>query len=376
MSSTTDVLKIQITALTECYQDQSHKQVILDFSTFNEEAQLNYLKSVLHQPLIGQEKEYYETHKEKLEDLNNFEQQILEVFYNDLVMKDYSSAMILAKEQFFRKQILDDKKTPLEFFQTTQSILKRACVIKDEAPLQLAEELKKHGYQNKPSIQFVCLKLDYELGKQQNENLESICQKVRDCQLSNLAPIFDVQFKTENIQNLFADAQIAYSTINAALLDKEVQTEYMILCTNIVDLAIQYLGDVQLNGDNQYKSYSNKLNYFVLKILFNSIPPSYGGIFFTFDRGFVQSKKILHFLNNLNKFDIYIAWPLGVKLNARLFDEVVKSYSIVQRQQSATITINQILKLFQNCFAGKYKDEEEQEVLQPIKLGSTSSSSS
>lgn len=70
-------------------------------------------------------------------------------------------------------------------------------------------------------------------------------------------------------------------------MDKEVETEYMILCTNIVDLAIQFLGDVELNGESQYRSYSDKLIYFVIKILFNSIPPSYGGIFFTFDRGFV-----------------------------------------------------------------------------------------
>ncbi|CAD8145958.1 unnamed protein product [Paramecium pentaurelia] len=372
MSTINDFLKNQIQSLTECYLEQSHKSIILDFSTFNDETQLNYLKSLLHQPLIGQENEYYEFNKERLENLDNFEQQFLEVFYNDLVMKDFVSAMILAKEQFSRKQILDEKNTPLEFFQTTQSTIKRCCLLKDEDPKELATELKNFGYQNKPSIQFVCLKVEYELGKQQNENLEVICKKVRDSQLSKLVPIFDVQFKSDNIQNLYHDAKFAYSTINAALLNQEVETEYMILCTNIVDLAIQYQGDIELNGDNQIRNYSDRLIYFVLKILFNSIPPSYGGIFFTFDRGFIQSKKIFHFINNLNKFDIYIAWPFGVKLNAKIFDEVAKSYSIVQRQQSATITFNQILKIFQNCLGGQYKDEAEKEVLQPIKLGSTS----
>lgn len=61
----------------------------------------------------------------------------------------------------------------------------------------------------------------------------------------------------------------------------------MILCTNIVDLAINHFGDEELHGDMQNKNYSKKLIYFVLKILYNSIPPSYGGIFFTFDRGFM-----------------------------------------------------------------------------------------
>ncbi|CAD8046903.1 unnamed protein product [Paramecium sonneborni] len=369
MSINYDLLKIQINTLTECYMEQSHKSLILDFSTFNQEEHLNYLKSFLYQPLIGQETEFYEKNKDRLDDLTQFEQQFLEIFYNDLIIKDFTSAMILSKEQFTRQQILDPSKTPLEFFQTTQSTIKRGCVVNDENPKDLAAELKTFGYQTKPSIQLICLKLVYDLGKDVNENLDSICKKVRDSQMSNLAPILDIQFKTDNIQNLYKDAQKAYSTINAALLNQEVETEYMILCTNIVDLAITYLGDTELKGEDQNRRYSNNLIYFVLKILFNSVPPSYGGIFFTFDRGFIQSKKIFHFMNNLNKFDIYIAWPFGVKLNAKVFDEVAKSYAIVQRQQSATITVNQTLKIFQECFSGKYKDEAEKDILQPIKLG-------
>lgn len=41
-------------------------------------------------------------------------------------------------------------------------------------------------------------------------------------------------------------------------------------------------------------------------------------------------------------------------------------YAIVQRIQSAMITVNQSLKVVQNSLASKYKDEQEKEEIKSI----------
>ena len=61
--------------------------------------------------------------------------------------------------------------------------------------------------------------------------------------MASLAPIVDVKFKTNNIQQLYYNARVAFSRINQAFVENDVESEYLIFCTNIVDLAIQFFGE-------------------------------------------------------------------------------------------------------------------------------------
>ena len=39
-----ETMKTQINAITECFEDKNNKSIILDFSTFNDPAEIEHLK--------------------------------------------------------------------------------------------------------------------------------------------------------------------------------------------------------------------------------------------------------------------------------------------------------------------------------------------
>ncbi|KAM3142145.1 hypothetical protein pb186bvf_005799 [Paramecium bursaria] len=367
-------LQSNTTYLCDQFDTENYKSIILDLSELRNPQVQQYIQQNLNVQLMPIEVQYYEEKKEFYDDQSDLEQRTIELFIQDLQLKDYIKGIVLDKSQFhFTSQLAKDQNI-LSLLQNQQSTIKRGTVLDiNEDPKEISEQLKSIAIAQRAGIQFYMLKIQVNLDETNEDELNQFAQQAKRSQLLGFVPLLDIKFFSDklNRDTYLRLCSIAFSKINYALIKNEIELEQVILATNIAEQYIRVRYPIIINNNNQQQmQVGRETAYKIVQTLFRSLPPALYAIFFTLDREFLKSKYFLSFMNYLNDQNMFTSWVYGLLLKPQTFDEVYRSYSKIRRSQGAVITLNQCLKVFQDANQAKYKPNQEEQELKPIEIGS------